>query len=160
MTKGELASRVLKLIGVNTRTSEADPEEVQDTIAYMEDWMLANAGIGKRIGYNAASGVPSAEDDSGVPDWSVMGITNSVAIYIAPYFEKNVHPSIMANAAKGMMVIESKTVELLPVQYPSRMPRGQANSGPYGRKCYKPSTRIQTENDFLKDEGGEAITND
>lgn len=158
MTKGELAGKILRLIGVNTRFSEADPEEVQDVLGYIEDWMMARNAIGQRIGFNQADGDPDPNQDAGIPDWSVMGVTNSVAMMIAPYFDKQIHPAIMQSAAVGMQTIATKTIEALPVQYPGRMPRGHAQSGPYGNHYYKPVDRIHTENDFLTDEGDEPIT--
>lgn len=158
MTKGELADKILKLIGVNTRFSAATPEEVQDTIGYMEDWMMANNAVGRRIGYNQASGDIDPNDEAGIPDWSVMGVTNSVAMMIAPYFDKQIHPGIASSAMMGMQTITNKTVEVQEVQYPGRMPRGHAQGTPYGQKFYHPVDRIRTHNDFLTDEGDEPIT--
>lgn len=158
MTKGELAQKILKLIGVNTRFSEASPEEQQDVLGYMEDWMLSHSAVGKRIGYNQADGTVNPDDEAGIPDWSVMGVTYSVAIIVAPYFDKQVHPAIAQTAAIGMQTIANRTVEALPVQYPHRFPRGHAQGSPYAPKYYHPANRIRTNNDFLTDEGDEPIT--
>lgn len=157
MTKGELARKALKLIGVNTRFSEASPEEVQDALGYLEDYMAGTSGIGLRVGYYESDGEPNPDDDSGIPTWAVMGITNSLAIYLAPYYDKQPHPSIARNAALGMATIASRTVEIQPVQYPSRMPRGSAGNT-YRNKFYREPERIITSNDFLTDEGDEPIT--
>lgn len=157
MTKGELANRVLTLLGVNTRTSSAGPEEIDDTLRHLEDWMLANNAVGRRIGW-AASTNPEPDDESGISDWAVMGVSNSMAIYMAPYFEKPVHQSIMMNAALGMQTITMMTVEVQPTQYPGRFPRGMANQCPVGPKYYHPTDRISTGGDFLTDEGDDPIT--
>jgi hypothetical protein len=158
MTKGELASRVLKLIGVNSRFAEADPSETQDTLKYMEDWILANNAVGRRIGYIVSDGEPQATEDSGIPGWAVMGVTNSVAMYVAPYFEKMIHPAIPRNASMGMQTIANRTAEAEPVQYPGRFPRGQGNHGLYGAKYYHPYERVITHNDFLSDENDTPVT--
>lgn len=158
MTKGDLAQKILKLIGVNTRFSEADPGEVQDVLGYLEDWMMAHNAVGKRIGYNQADGTVNPGDDAGIPDWSVMGVTNSVAMMIAPYFEKQIHPGIAQSAMIGMQTITNKTIEVQPVQYPGRMPIGSAQRGPFDQRYYHPVQRIRTHNDFLTDEGDEPIT--
>jgi hypothetical protein len=159
MTKGDLANRILKLIGVNTRTSSASSSEIQDTLINLEDWMLANNAVGRRIGWAQAADTskPDPADDANIPDWSVMGVVNSMAIYIAPYFDKQVHPAIPVNARIGMQTITNRTVEIQPVQYPSRMPRGKA-AGPYGLKYYHPADRIVTHQDYLTDEGDDPIT--
>lgn len=157
MTKGELASKILKIIGINTRFSEATPEEVQDTLGYLEDWMLANNAIGRRLGYNQ-SGELNPEDESGVPDWAVMGVTWSVAIMAAVHFGKQALPDMYRFAGQGMATIAAKTIEAQPVQYPSGFPRGQAQGTAYGPKYYHPTDRIVTGGDFLTDEGDEPIT--
>lgn len=158
MTKGELAQKILRLIGVNTRFSEATPEEVSDVVGYIEDWMLSHNAVGRRIGWNQADGEPDPQDETGIPDWSVMGVTNSVAMMIAPYFDKQIHPAIPQSAAIGMQTITNRTVEVQPTQYPNRMPRGKAQYVPNGNQFYHPVNRIRTSNDFLTDEGDDPIT--
>lgn len=158
MTKGELANRILKLIGVNSRTSAADQEEVSDTLLYMEDWMTANSSVGKRIGWVESGDSPDPNEETGLPNWSVMGVSNKMAEYIAPYFDKQVHPSIVRNGAIGMQIITNRTVEVQDVQYPNRFPRGHANGSPFGQKFFHQEDRIKTFNDFLTDEGDEPIT--
>jgi len=158
MTKGDLAQKILKLLGVNTRFSEATPDEQQDVLGFMEDWMLSQNAVGKRIGYNQADGSVDPDDEAGIPDWAVMGVTYSVAEMVAPYFDKQVHPGIPRAAALGMQTIANRTVEVQPVQYPNRMPRGKAQGTPYAPKYYQPADRIITSNDFLTDEGDEPIT--
>lgn len=159
MTKRELANRILTLLGINTRSSSADSEEIADTIKHTEDWMLSNNAVGRRIGWVVSSGEPDPDQESGIPDWAVMGVANSMALYMAPYFEKvSVHPSIAMNASLGMQTIASMTVEVQPVQYPSRFPRGQVNQHPHGPRYYQPEDRITTGGDYLTDEGDDTIT--
>lgn len=158
MTKGSLANKILSMLGINTRFSEATPEEVQDTLGYLEDWMLANNAAGRRLGYIQSGGTPDPEDEAGIPDWAVMGVTASVAIMCAPYFGKQAAPELYNTRAQGMATISMKTIEAQPVQYPGRFPKGQAQSGPFGQKYYHPEERIVTGGDFLTDEGDEPIT--
>lgn len=158
MTKRELAIRILTLLGVNTRTSSATAEEIDDTLKHTQDWMMANDAIGRRLGWvdNGVTADPS--EDSGLPDYAIMGVANSMAIYLAPYFEKAVHPSIIENAGLGMQTIAMKTVEMQTVQYPTGFPRGQAGSVPYGPQYYYAENRIVTGGDYLTDEDETPIT--
>lgn len=160
MTKGELANRILKLLGVNTRYSEADPTEIQDTLINLEDWMLANNAVGKRLGWVQASDIsaPDPNEEAGIPDWANMGVVNSMALYMAPYFEKQPNPVIARMASEGMRTIINRTAEVQPVQYPSRFPRGQAQANPFGPQYYHPENRIVTSNDYLTDEGDDPVT--
>jgi len=158
MTKGDLANRILKLIGVNTRFSEATPDEVQDTLYNLEDWMLANNAIGRRLGWVISDGTPDPSEESGLPDWAIMGVTNSMALYVAPYFEKQPNPMIQRNAQIGMQTITARTIEIQGVQYPRRFPRGHANGSPFDWTFYHPENRIVTSNDYLTDEGDDTVT--
>jgi hypothetical protein len=146
------------LLGINTRTSSASPEEIEDVLNHTEDWMMSNDGIGTRIGWVQNGETPDPSEESGLPDWSIMGVVNSMACYVAPYFEKAVNPQLVMNAALGMQTILTKTVETQNVQYPYGFPRGQANQQPWGIDYYYPVDRIETGNDFLTDEGDDPVT--
>ena len=158
MTKEELANRILTAIGVNARTSEATPEEVQDTLKMAEDWLLSNNAIGRRLGYIVSDGIPDPNEETGLPDWSVLGVVYSVAELACTYFEKQYTPSMQRIAAQGMQTIANKTVELQDVQYPRRFPRGMSQGSPFAPKYYHPDNRIVTGGDYLTDEGDEPIT--
>lgn len=157
MTKGDLAQKILRILGVNTRFSEATPEEVQDVLGYVEDWMMAHNAVGKRIGYNQADGTVNPNDPAGIPDWAVMGVTNSIAEVVAPYFDKPIHPGISKAAMIGMQIIANRTIEVQDVQYPGRMPLGHSQRGPFGERYYHPVDRVRTNNDFLSDEGDDPV---
>lgn len=157
MTKGELANRILKAIGVNTRTSEADPQEVSDVIEMIQDWMLSESANGVRLGY-VVSESPDPNEEAGIPDWSVLGVVYSVAEQACTYFEKQYTPSMARLARNGMQTITNRTVEVQPVQYPARFPRGMNQGNPYGPQYYHPENRVVTQPDYLTDEGDDPVT--
>lgn len=160
MTKGELADRILKLLGINARMSEANPTEVSDTLINLEDWMLSQNAVGRRLGWVQAADTsnPDPAEDAGIPDWAVMGVVNNMALYMSPYFDKPANPVIARNASIGMQTIVNRTVEVQDVQYPSRFPRGHNAAHPYGPHYFHPANRVRTNNDFLTDEGDDPIT--
>ncbi len=161
-TKGFLADRALKNLGVNTRFSTANPEEIADTIAGMEEWMAATSGIGKRIGYYFSSDpVIDPNQESGIPDWAELGVINSLAMYMSAYFDKQAPEDVVRNAAVGMQTIGNNTIEIAEVQYPNRMPVGRGSRwNTYGPRFYQGADRIQTSGDFLSDDGDDIITSD
>lgn len=144
-------------MGINTRTSSADPEEIEDTLNHVQDWMLSNNSVGRRIGWVVNGATVDPDEDAGIPDWAVMGVVNSMAVYLAPYFEKAIHPSWLTNAALGMQSIANNTVELQNSQYPAGFPRGQATTQPWGPKYYYPDNRVVTGGDYLTDEGDDPV---
>jgi hypothetical protein len=158
--KGGLARRIHKALGLNTRFVEADPTQVIDTLTTVNDWMMSENGIGRRLGWNADSPNvdPDPEDETGLPDWAVLGVTYNCALVVAPYFDKEPSQLIVSTAMRGMQTIVQRTIELQTVQYPCGMPRGQGNRTTYGNRYFTKQDRIETFNDFLKDEGGEVIT--
>lgn len=158
MTKAELANRILTAIGVNTRTSSATQDEVQDTLKMAEDWLLSNNAIGRRIGYIVSDGEPDPNEETGLPDWAVLGVVYSVAEMVCSYFEKQYTQSMMRIAAQGMQTISNRTVELQDVQYPRRFPRGHANGSPFAPAFNYPVNRVVTHNDYLTDEGDSPVT--
>ena len=160
ITKSDLAKRIHNALGLNSRFAAPSPEQAQDTLTSVNEWMLANNALGRRLGWTADSpGVaPKPEDETGLPDWALLGVVNSCAMLIAPYFDKQPSPIIMEMAAQGMNTIIQRTVMIKPQQYPDRMPKGQGNRTTYSNRWYQQTDPIETFNDFLEDDGGEVIT--
>lgn len=160
-TKGKLASKIHKALGVNTRFVEASPEQVLDTLDTLNDWMMSNNAIGRRLGWVSNGDAPAdPKEESGIPDWSELGVTYSVAQLVAGYFEKPITPTIITGASNGMQTIVARTVANYRVPYPNRMPRGTGNNTLYGNKFYRQSDPIITFNDLLEDDSDSVITTD
>lgn len=160
ITKAKLADRIHKALGVNTRFTEATPEQVIDTLNTVNDWMNSENGIGNRLGWveTPADEDPNPSEETGLPPWAVFGVTYKCAILVSIYFDKAPSQLVISSAANGMRTIEARTSSVLATRYPSTMPRGSGNKTPYGPNYYLYDDRIKTSNDFLQDEGGDPIT--
>jgi len=159
ITKADLASRIHKALGVNTRFTEATPEQVSDTLDTVNDWMLSQNGLGVRLGWiEVTGGAPDPNEDTGIPSWANQGVVYSCAQLVAAYFDKQITQIILSAATQGMQTILSRTVEYQEVYRPDRAPRGTGNRTTYSNKYYRHCDRIQTSNDFLTDEGDDPIT--
>lgn len=160
ITKAKLADRIHKALGVNTRFTEAEPDQVVDTLNTVNDWMNSEGGIGRRLGWieTPDDEDPDPSEETGLAPWALQGVVYSCAELVAEYFQKQVTMVISKAAARGMQTISARTAYIARVQYPCRMPRGAANSSPYGPNYYRYCDSIQTSNDFLEDEGGDLIT--
>jgi hypothetical protein len=117
--------------------------------------MMAQNGIGNRLGFNFSD---NPDDESNIPDWAMLGVINSVAISICPYFEKPIHPALVKNATVGMRTISSITAEVAPVQKPNTMPVGSGNHPIYSNQYNRKEDRVITSNDFLRDDGDDIVT--
>lgn len=160
ITKAKLADRIHKAIGVNSRFTEASPDQVIDTLTTVNDWMNSENGIGRRLGWieTPDDEDPNPSEETGIPPWSITGVVYQCAVLVAGYFGKVAAPHVIRGAASGMLTIQARTVEYQPVQYPNTMPRGTGNKSPWGPNYYNYCDRIQTSNDFLTDEGDDPIT--
>ena len=110
-TKGNLAGKIHKALGVNTRFVEASPEQVLDTLETLNDWMLANDGMGRRLGWASNGDAPANPDqESGIPSWADQGVVYSVAQLVAGYFEKTITQTMIVGASIGMQTIADNTI--------------------------------------------------
>lgn len=160
ITKAKLADRIHKALGINTRFTEATPDQVIDTLTTVNDWMNSEGGIGNRLGWVETSSEddPDPSEETGLPSWAINGVVYSCAILVASYFDKTPTQMVVKGASDGMQTILARSASYQPVQYPGRMPLGSGNRSVYGPKFYNYTDRIQTSNDFLEDEGGDPIT--
>ena len=162
ITKGKLAERIHKALGVNTRFTEASPDQVIDTLQTVNDWMNSEGGIGRRLGWveTDQGEDPNPEEETGLSPWAVQGVVYSCAILVASYFDKQASQAIYTAASSGMQTILARTAFVKRVRYPNGMPMGAGNKSPYGPNFYDYCEPIQTSNDFLEDEGGDFICGD
>lgn len=158
-TKGKIAELAAKQLGITTRTSSATPEELQDIIDFMDTWAASQNAIGRRVGYNFTGNDPNTE--SGLPDWAEQGFWASVAVMMCPYFEKSATAELQAMARVGMATIYNETIAQQEVKYPNRMPVGTGSRwNTWGPRYYRSADRVETDGDWLQDEGGSVITTD
>jgi hypothetical protein len=159
ITKGELANRIHKALGVNSRFTEASPDQVIDTLNTVNDWMNSENGIGRRLGWieTAQGDDPDPGEETGLVSWAVLGVVYNCALLVAAYFEKQPSQLVYKGAQSGMQTISARTAFTQRVRYPSTMPKGHANSSPWGPNYYNYCEPIQTSGDFLEDDGGELV---
>lgn len=157
-TKGQLAEMAARALGVSTRTKSASPEEIQDIIHFMESWAAATNAVGKRVGYSFED-EPSADTESGIPNWAEQGFWASTAVLMCPYYNKQSSAELIKAQMQGMQTITNETVMVKEYQYPDRMPVGSGDPYRiYGHRRFPKTDPIRTDGDFLEDEGGDTIT--
>ena len=104
MTKATLADRIHKALGINTRFTEAEPDQVIDTLNTVNDWMNSEGGMGRRLGWieTPQDEDPDPNEETGLPPWAIQGVVYSCAELVAAYFDKAITPLILKGAAAGM----------------------------------------------------------
>lgn len=152
MTKGELAQDALGMIGVNTRTSDANAEELQATIRTMDRFLRSQSARSIQLGYDYSSQDPTT--DSLLPAWAEQWVVASVAKLMCPFFGTNATPELMQAIAAGKLTIDQRTIQIPKVQAPRGMPLGTGYA-PYGCTRAYPAERLEGDDgQFLEGDDG------
>lgn len=145
ITKGELVTRALKLLGVVDSITSADPEEIRDGLDTLDAMIAEWENHGIRLGYILPSGeLPSMPDDeSGLADVKVFGVAQNLAVNLAPMLGREAQPTVRSRAKlfyEGLF-----SVELIQRQSDPMMPTGTGNC--YVGGYQPPDDDITIEND-------------
>lgn len=136
-TVAQIAKAALQRILVQASESELQPDEYQDFIFAMNNFMLALDAEGVQLGYTE---VTDLGDDVTIPTGALRGLIANMAIEVAPDYNGVISPGLQLAAAEGMRVMRILGQQLAPTRYPSTMPIGSGNDDPsnslYGYHFY------------------------
>lgn len=123
-TVGDIIQRALKAILVEGADGVLQPDEYQDGLDALNDYMAALEAQGIRLGYSRAC---SLSDVATIPDGAIRGVVANLAIELAPQFSGRVTAALLKQASEGL-----KAMRLLGVHvgqstlYPT-LPGGSGN---------------------------------
>ena len=127
-TKGDIVRTALRWAAVGSSGSLIKPkaQAVDDNLYDLEDLMAMLDGQGIRVGFMFADPDvgPLADDDSGLPDWTITGIAASLAEIILMQRDRPVSDRILTLKAQGMGIIEANNHEVPMLQRRNDMPTG------------------------------------
>lgn len=127
-TKGDVVLKALRWAAVSSSGSliKPKPQAVDDNLYDLEDLMTMLDGQGIRLGYMLSDPDigPLADDESGLPDWSIVGIAASLAEMILMQRDRPISNKVMSLKAQGMAIIEANTHEVPMLQRRNDMPAG------------------------------------
>ena len=141
ITKGVLAQDALGMLGINTRTSDANAEELQAAIRTLDRWMRSQHARGYKFGYDFSSTDPTTPTQ--LPAWAEQWVVASLAREMCPFFGMSAQPEIMAAINAGKLAVDQRTIQTPSVRNPNGLPMGSGNiNTTYGSNRFYNSERL------------------
>jgi hypothetical protein len=119
-----IADRALKLIMVQGESAPLEPEDYDDFIALLNDYMASLLADGLDLGYTA---VTSIDDEVTIPAGAVLGVVYNMAVLSIPSYGGVSTPELITGAEKGLRTIRKICVQIAATSYPSTLPTGNGN---------------------------------
>lgn len=147
-TVAQIAKASLQRILVQASEADLEPDEYQDYIFALNNFMLALDAEGVALGYTEVSDLG---DTVTVPNGALRGIIANMAIEVAPDYGGQVTEGLRIAAADGMRVMRLLGQSITPTPWPGNLPRG---SGNYQNNSYSSAFYTDTEADILAETTG------
>ena len=123
-TVAQVAKAALQRILVQGSESELQPDEYQDFIFALNNYMLALDAQGITLGYTEVSDLG---DTVTVPTGALRGIIANMAIEVAPDYNGVITPGLQIAAAEGFAAMRMLGQRIPSSVYPSTLPIGSGN---------------------------------
>jgi len=128
-TVAQVLNAALKRILVQGAAVDLDPEEYQDAIFAMNNYMLALDAQGVTLGYTVVNNLAQTVT---VPTGALRGLIANVAIECAPDYNGIVSPQLEVAAADGLNTMRLIGQRMGATRFPSTLPMGSGNEGQVG----------------------------
>lgn len=108
---------------------EASAEEIVSIIRRLDALMRTLEAAGIRLGYNFPTAIGNSDpnDESGIPDYAVLGISGRLAQDFAPGLAKRMTPDQRRKQAEAWNVITANTCVVPETRLPRSTPRGSGS---------------------------------
>ena len=125
-TVAQIAKASLQRILVQASEADLEPDEYQDFIFALNNFMLALDADGISLGFTEVS---SLGDEVTVPLGALRGIIANMAIEVAPDYGGEISQGLLVAASDGMRTMRKIGQRIAATQYPSTLPIGSGNEG-------------------------------
>lgn len=152
-TKGDIVRKALRRIGVASRATltDVEPESMADALEDLEDMMAQWDADGIKIGYAFSSEPPNPDDQSGLDDWAINGVSLNLAVQISSDYMRPVSAQLAIDAFDSKKTIRKAIISVPSLDRRNDMPVGQGN------KPFRTRNRFYVEPCTLQDEDGNQI---
>lgn len=123
-TVAQVAKASLQRILVQQSEADLEPDEYQDFIFAMNNYMLALDGEGVTLGYTV---VENLGDEVTIAGGALRGLIANMAIEVSPDYNGTITPALVAAAKEGLRVMRIIGQGLSATRYPSTLPIGSGN---------------------------------
>lgn len=123
-TAAQVIKAALQRILVQASEADLEPDEYQDAIFAMNNYMLALDADGVQLGYTEVSDLG---DDITIPAGALRGLIANLAIEVAPDYGGQVTEALALAARDGLAVMEKLGQNMGVTEYPGNLPLGSGN---------------------------------
>lgn len=140
-TAAQVIKASLNRILVREAEAPIEPDEAQDFIFAMNNYMLALDADGVQLGYTEVS---DPGDAITIPTGALRGLIANMAIEVAPEFDGVVTQALSKVAAEGLLTMRKLGQTLGDTRYPYTLPIGSGNedSGWFTWHFYPPDEAV------------------
>ena len=125
-TVAQLAKAALQRILVQASEARLEPDEYQDFIFALNNYMLALDAQGISLGFTEVSDLG---DEVTVPVGALRGIIANMAIEVAPDYNGQISQGLQIAAMQGMDAMRRLGQYIAQTRYPCTLPVGSGNEG-------------------------------
>ena len=122
----QVAKASLQRILVQGSEADLEPDEYQDYIFALNNYMLALDAEGITLGFTV---VDNLADEITVPSGALRGIIANLAIEVAPEYNCENSAGLVVAAKAGLKVMRRLGQTMGATQFPGTLPRGSGNEG-------------------------------
>jgi hypothetical protein len=123
-TVAQVAKASLQRILVQASEAELQPDEYQDFIFAMNNYMLDLDASGITLGYTEVSNLA---DQITIPTGALRGLIANMAIEVAPDYGGEITQGLQIAAQEGLKTMRKLGIEIKRSNYPSTLPIGSGN---------------------------------
>ena len=123
ITAGDVASRALRLILVESPDAPLQPDEYADFLNVMNSYMADLEASGIRLGYNEVCNV---SDLVVIPNGAIRGLVANMAVEMAPMFGGRVTAALIKQANEGLKTMRRLGVHVGESAFPVTLPLGSS----------------------------------
>ena len=132
-TAKQVVKASLQRILVQASDASIEPDEAQDFVFAMNNYMLALDAEGISLGYTE---VTSLGDEITIPTGALRGLIANMAIEVAPDYGGEVSQGLVKAASEGMKAMRKLGRITMVTAHPSTLPIGSGNERSIGRNSH------------------------
>jgi len=132
-TAAKVITAALQRILVQGSESDLQPDEYQDAIFAMNNFMLALDADGVSLGYTE---VTNLGDEVTIPAGALRGLIANLAIEVSPDYNGTITQGLVAAATAGLAVMQKLGVSTPITHLPCTLPIGSGNANHYNSNFY------------------------
>jgi len=133
-TVAQVAKASLQRILVQGSEADLEPDEYQDFIFAMNNYMASLEADGICLGY---SPVADLGDEVTIPEGAIRGLIANMAIEVSPDYNGQITPGLIAAADAGLKAMRKLGQLSKQTKLPGNLPRGSGNRDHRSNRFYK-----------------------